>query len=75
MGYQGAALDDGENGAEYPWTDEQFFLLPQMKMDVMKDHWKQNPTRLWRHKHAQVKQPLIMCHFLNWIQYWQAMIQ
>lgn len=33
--YQRAALDDGEDGAEDSWADEQLFLLPQMQMDVM----------------------------------------
>ncbi len=45
--YQWAGLDNREYRAEYSRADEQLFLLPQMEMDVMQDHRKKDPSRLW----------------------------
>lgn len=49
--YQRAGLDDGEDAAENPWADEQLFLLPQVKVNVMENHGKQDAAGFWERKH------------------------
>lgn len=49
--YQRAGLDDGEDAAKNPWADEQLFLLPQVKVDVMENHRKQDAAGFWERTH------------------------
>lgn len=49
--YQRAGLDDGEDAAKNPWADEQLFLLPQVKVNMMENHRKQDAAGLWGRKH------------------------